>query len=86
MCTGAKVFWCRGIQVLQDAGKVSTGTLSLDETEAKKNLIAKTPLGVPWIEPGDVANVVVFLASDQARMVSGATFDVAAGDSGHNVV
>ncbi len=43
----------------------------------------KTPLGVPWVEPEDVAPVVVFLASDEARMVSGATYDVTGGDSAH---
>ena len=43
----------------------------------------KTPLGVPWLEPEDVAAVVVFLASDEARMVSGATYDVTGGDSAH---
>jgi NAD(P)-dependent dehydrogenase (short-subunit alcohol dehydrogenase family) len=32
----------------------------------------------------DVAAVVVFLASDAARMVSGATYDVTGGDSAHN--
>lgn len=73
----------RYAQVLQDAGKRPTG-MPADEEEARKILIAKTPLGVPWIEPGDVAQVVVFLASDAARMVSGATFDVTAGDSAHN--
>jgi NAD(P)-dependent dehydrogenase (short-subunit alcohol dehydrogenase family) len=51
------------------------------EAEARKKLIAKTPLGVPWIEPEAVAAVVVFLASDEARMVSGATYDVTGGDS-----
>jgi NAD(P)-dependent dehydrogenase (short-subunit alcohol dehydrogenase family) len=51
------------------------------EAAAEKQLIAKTPLGVPWIEPQDVAPVVVFLASDEAYMVSGATYDVTAGDS-----
>ena len=73
----------RYAQVLQDAGKTPTG-LSTDEEEARKILTAKTPLGVPWIEPKDVAPVVVFLASDAARMVSGATYDVTAGDSAHN--
>lgn len=47
-------------------------------------LAAKTPLGVPWIEAEDVAPVVVFLASGAARMVSGATYDVTAGDSARN--
>jgi len=73
----------RYAQVLQDAGRQPTGS-STDEEEARKILIAKTPLGVPWIEPEDVAQVVVFLASDGARMVSGATYDVTAGDSARN--
>jgi NAD(P)-dependent dehydrogenase (short-subunit alcohol dehydrogenase family) len=51
------------------------------ETEAKKRLIAKTPLGIPWIEPEAIAPAVVFLASDEAYMVSGATYDVTGGDS-----
>jgi NAD(P)-dependent dehydrogenase (short-subunit alcohol dehydrogenase family) len=51
------------------------------EAEAKQRLIAKSPLGVPWIEPEAVAPAVVFLASDEAFMVSGATYDVTGGDS-----
>jgi len=39
---------------------------------------------VPWIDPSDLAPVVVFLASDAARMVSGATYDVTGGDSANN--
>lgn len=72
----------RYAQVLEDAGRKPAGN-SADEEAAKRILIAKTPLGVPWIEPEDVASVVVFLASDAARMVSGATYDVTAGDSAH---
>jgi NAD(P)-dependent dehydrogenase (short-subunit alcohol dehydrogenase family) len=55
-----------------------------DERAARESLAAASPLGVPWIEPEDIAPVVVFLASDKARMVSGATYDVTAGDSAHN--
>jgi SDR family mycofactocin-dependent oxidoreductase len=73
----------RYAQVLEDVGKSPAGS-SKDEEEARKILTAKTPLGVPWIEPGDVASVVAFLASDAARMVSGATYDVTGGDSAHN--
>jgi NAD(P)-dependent dehydrogenase (short-subunit alcohol dehydrogenase family) len=51
------------------------------EAEAERKLIAKSPLGVPWIEPEAIAPVVVFLASDEAYMVSGATYDLTAGDS-----
>jgi SDR family mycofactocin-dependent oxidoreductase len=73
----------RYAQVLEDAGKQPTGTPN-DEEEARKILNTKTPLGVPWIEPGDVAPMVGFLASDAARMISGAAFEVTAGDSAHN--
>lgn len=71
----------RYAQVLQDGGGTPTGS---DEEGAKKILAAKTPLGAPWIDPADVAPVVVFLASDAARMVSGAAYDVTAGDSARN--
>ncbi len=36
-------------------------------------------LPVPWIEPEDVAEAVVFLASDQARYITGAQFVIDAG-------
>jgi NAD(P)-dependent dehydrogenase (short-subunit alcohol dehydrogenase family) len=73
----------RYAQALEDSGRSPTGS-SADEAEARKTLAAKTPLGIPWIEPSDVAPVAVFLASDAARMVSGATYDVTAGDSARN--
>jgi SDR family mycofactocin-dependent oxidoreductase len=73
----------RYAQALQEAGRQPTGS-SKDEEEVRKLLIARTPLRVLWIEPEDVAPVVVFLASDAARMVTGATYDVTGGDSAHN--
>ncbi len=51
------------------------------EAEAKTRLSAKSPLGIPWIEPEAIAPAIVFLASDDAFMVSGATYDVTGGDS-----
>lgn len=39
------------------------------------------PLRVPWVEPEDVAATVTFLASQEARLISGAVFDVSAGFS-----
>ena len=75
----------RYAQVLEVGGRRPTGSAS-DEEQARQILTAKTPLGVPWIEPADVAPIVVFLASDAARMVSGATYDVTAGDSANNSV
>lgn len=36
-------------------------------------------IDVPWVEPEDVANAVVFLASDHARFVTGSSFVLDAG-------
>ena len=55
------------------------------EAEATKALTEKSPLGVPYISPDDIAPVVLFLASDEARMVSGAAYDATGGDSANNV-
>lgn len=52
--------------------------------EARGILMTRTPLGVPWIPPEDVVPPVVFLASDAARITSGAAFEVTAGGSAHN--
>ena len=68
-------------QAIEVAGKTPTGDVSDDERTAAAGLTAKTPLGVPWIEPEDVAPAVVFLASDGARMVSGTSLAVTGGDS-----
>ena len=35
--------------------------------------------GVPWIEPSDVAELVLYLASDRARYATGAQFTLDAG-------
>ncbi|MEU7714723.1 SDR family oxidoreductase [Micromonospora chalcea] len=71
------------MQALVEAGKSPSGDLAEVEREAVEALRAKTPLGVPWVEPEDVAPLVVFLASDAARMVSGTSFAATAGDSAH---
>jgi NAD(P)-dependent dehydrogenase (short-subunit alcohol dehydrogenase family) len=73
----------RYAQALQEAGREPSASVGEDEAAARTLLAARLPLRVPWIEPEDVAPVVVFLASDAARMVSGATYDVTGGDSAH---
>src|SRR5271169_3650506 len=68
----------------QAAGEFSSNKpTEVLEAEAKQKLAANSPLGVPWIEPEAIAPIVVFLASDEASMVSGATYDVTGGDSAH---
>jgi NAD(P)-dependent dehydrogenase (short-subunit alcohol dehydrogenase family) len=73
----------RYAQAIAEAGGTPTGHEDQDEQTAIELLTEKTPLGVPWIEPEDVAPSVVFLASDQARMVSGTSFAATGGDSAH---
>jgi NAD(P)-dependent dehydrogenase (short-subunit alcohol dehydrogenase family) len=64
--------------MIEGQGKVPEGDLEAKVIEAQTK---KTPLGVPFVEPEDVAPAYVWLASDEARMVTGATFDVTGGDS-----
>jgi NAD(P)-dependent dehydrogenase (short-subunit alcohol dehydrogenase family) len=73
----------RYAQALAEAGQTPSGDPEQDEPAAIEALKTKTPLGVPWLEPEDVAPVVVFLASDAARMVSGTSFAATGGDSAH---
>jgi NAD(P)-dependent dehydrogenase (short-subunit alcohol dehydrogenase family) len=74
----------RYAQVLELAGRKPSGDIRRDEAEAVQILKGRSPLGVPWLEPEEVAPAVVFLASDAARMVSGAAYDVTGGDSANN--
>lgn len=71
----------RYAQAIADGGRKPSGDVARDEETAESMLTAKAPLGVPWIEPEDIAPMVVFLASEEARMVSGASFAVTGGNS-----
>jgi NAD(P)-dependent dehydrogenase (short-subunit alcohol dehydrogenase family) len=73
----------RYAQAISEGGGQPTGDVKVDESKAIEALRAKSPLGVPWLKPEDVAPLVVFLASDEARMVSGTSFAATAGDSAH---
>lgn len=73
----------RYAQAIQDGGGNAKGDEQADEKAAVQGLRTKSPLGVAWIEPEDVAPLVVFLASDAAQMVSGTSFSATAGDSAH---
>ncbi|ERK71036.1 SDR family NAD(P)-dependent oxidoreductase [Leifsonia aquatica] len=71
----------RYAQMIRTGGSEPTGNVDDDERTAAAASQKKLPLGVPWIEPEDVAPLVVFLASDAARMVSGTSFAATGGDS-----
>jgi SDR family mycofactocin-dependent oxidoreductase len=49
------------------------------EADAAEVLTARNLLPVPWVEPIDVADAVVFLASNSARYITGAQLVVDAG-------
>jgi NAD(P)-dependent dehydrogenase (short-subunit alcohol dehydrogenase family) len=40
---------------------------------------AMNALPVPWVDPVDISNAVLFLASDEARYITGVTLPVDAG-------
>lgn len=52
-----------------------------DQARVEKAFTRLNVLPVPWIEASDVSNLVLWLASDQARYVTGATVAVDAGAS-----
>ncbi|WP_063062943.1 mycofactocin-coupled SDR family oxidoreductase [Nocardia sienata] len=43
-------------------------------------LRSTTLLGIPWVEPADVTDAIVWLASDEARYVTGVTLPIDAGN------
>lgn len=47
--------------------------------DAAQVLTARNLLPVPWVEPVDISNAVVFLASDEARYITGTQLVVDAG-------
>jgi 3-oxoacyl-[acyl-carrier protein] reductase len=81
----AKELGPRGIRVnsinpgmVETEGTTTAGVTS-EESGFRKQVEAQTPLGGRIGQPGDIAPVAVFLASDDARWVTGQTIHVAGG-------
>ena len=53
------------------------GDISRDEAAAA--VVSGQALPVPWLEPVDISNAVLFLSSDEARYITGVTLPVDAG-------
>ena len=47
--------------------------------DVRETMTAMHPFPIPWVEPVDVSNAIVFLASDAARYISGVSLPVDAG-------
>ncbi|EYT53052.1 short-chain dehydrogenase [Leucobacter sp. UCD-THU] len=71
----------RYAQIIRSGGNEPSGDVGQDERAAAAAQRKKLPLGVPWVEADDVAPLVVFLASEEARTVSGTSFAATGGDS-----
>jgi NAD(P)-dependent dehydrogenase (short-subunit alcohol dehydrogenase family) len=53
--------------------------------EAWDNRAPTVPMRVGWLQPDDISPVAVFLASDAAALVTGAEYEVTAGDSAKDI-
>jgi (+)-trans-carveol dehydrogenase/(-)-trans-carveol dehydrogenase len=42
-------------------------------------MLTLNALPIPWVDPVDISNAVLFLASDEARYITGLTMTVDAG-------
>ena len=66
-------------------GALKEGGKGPKENPTEQDVIAarlpQAVMGIPWMQPDDVAPAVVFLCTDAANRVSGATYDATAGDS-----
>jgi NAD(P)-dependent dehydrogenase (short-subunit alcohol dehydrogenase family) len=53
--------------------------------QAWDNRAPTVPMRVGWLQPDDISPVAVFLASDAAALVTGAEYEVTAGDSAQDI-
>jgi NAD(P)-dependent dehydrogenase (short-subunit alcohol dehydrogenase family) len=66
-------------EALKEAGKEPKENPTEQDVIAAR--LPSAVMGIPWMQPDEVAPAVVFLCTDAAKRVSGATYDATAGDS-----
>jgi (+)-trans-carveol dehydrogenase len=59
--------------------KILTGNEHASREDIAAILRPKSPMGVPWVEPRDISNAVIFLCSDEARYITGVNLPVDTG-------
>ena len=67
-------------EALKEAAKQPEGDHPKEEDVIAARMRAAVQK-IPWMQPEDIAPPVVFLASDAANRITGATYDVTPGDS-----
>jgi SDR family mycofactocin-dependent oxidoreductase len=70
--------------MVQNAATYALFAPDLDEKDRTKERLAErfqamNVLPIPWVEPADISNAVLWLASDESRYVTGVTLPVDAG-------
>jgi NAD(P)-dependent dehydrogenase (short-subunit alcohol dehydrogenase family) len=66
-------------EALKEGGKPVEDNPKEEDVIAARMVVAVQK--IPWMQPEDVAPAVVFLATDAAHRITGATYDATAGDS-----
>lgn len=55
------------------------------QEDAKPAFVNMNLLPIPWVEPVDISNAILFLASDEGRYITGVTLPVDAGQLAKNI-
>ena len=71
--------------MIQNAAAYELFAGDLPENERTRDVMAErfgvlNALPIPWVEPVDISNAVLWLASDEARYVTGVTLPIDAGE------
>ena len=69
-------------EALKEGGKEAKENPTEQEVIAAR--LPQAVMDIPWMQPDEVAPSVIFLCTDAANRVSGATYDATAGDSVKN--
>ena len=64
---------------LDEVGDPVRGQRLAGDTDAEPAFYVQQAMPVPWIDPADISNAVLFLASDEARYITGQQLKVDAG-------
>jgi NAD(P)-dependent dehydrogenase (short-subunit alcohol dehydrogenase family) len=69
----------------ESVGETGQKAESPTPQQAWDNRAPTVPMRVGWLQPDDISPVAVFLASDAANLVTGAEYEVTAGDSAKDI-